>query len=195
MSMPSVAPPPDSASRSITLPEWSVHHWLNTQTPLRVADLRGRVAVLHAFQMLCPGCVSHGLPQATRVRRAFAQDEVAVVGLHTVFEHHAAMNAEALAAFNHEYRWPFPIGIDAPSPEHPVPQTMSAWGLRGTPSLIVLDRGGRVRLQHFGLIDDLVLGGVIGRLLGESGRDADPGTARSTGKDAGSGCDSDTCMP
>ena len=37
----------------------------------------------------------------------------------------------------------------------------------GTPSVVLLDRAGRVRLHHFGQIDDLELGAQIGSLLAE----------------------------
>lgn len=46
--------------------------------------------------------------------------------------------------------------------------TMQAYGLRGTPSVVVFDRDGRVRLNRFGQIDDLQLGAVIGQLLAEA---------------------------
>ena len=91
-------------------PEWSVEQWLNHEGELALADLRGRVVAVEAFQMLCPGCVSHGLPQAQRVREEFGEDDVVVVGLHSVFEHHDAMRPRALAAFLHEYRVRFPRG-------------------------------------------------------------------------------------
>lgn len=45
-------------------PELDVIQWFNTEEPPTLAGLRGRVVVLHAFQMLCPGCVRSGLPQA-----------------------------------------------------------------------------------------------------------------------------------
>ena len=48
-------------------PTWSTTEWLNTPEPLTLERLRGRVVLLHAFQMLCPGCVSRGIPQAQRV--------------------------------------------------------------------------------------------------------------------------------
>lgn len=47
-------------------PELIVDRWFNADQPLTLAALRGRVVFLHAFQMLCPGCVSHGTPQAQR---------------------------------------------------------------------------------------------------------------------------------
>lgn len=146
-------------------PELQVSQWLNTPEPISLALLRGRVVVLHAFQMLCPGCVSTGLPQANRIHTIFPQKDVAVIGLHTVFEHHAVMGADALKVFVHEYDLSFPIGIDRPSAHDHVPMTMQAYGLRGTPSLVVIDRDGQVRLNHFGHIDDLRLGALLGQLI------------------------------
>lgn len=147
------------------LPEWDVSTWLNTPVPISVTSLRGRVVLLHTFQMLCPGCVAYGLPQAERVHRTFPASELAVVGLHTVFEHHTVMTIDALRAFIHEYRWSFPIGVDAPDGLGGPSRTMARYGLRGTPSCLVLDRQGRIRLNHFGQPDDLVLGALLGRLI------------------------------
>lgn len=149
-------------------PELQVVRWFNAPTPPTLAALRGKVVVIEAFQMLCPGCVSHGLPQAQRVRRLFAEDQVAVLGLHTVFEHHAAMTPVALEAFLHEYRIEFPVAVDAPADEGPVPRTMAAYGLRGTPTLLLIDKQGRLRRHFFGQVEDLVLGAEIAVLLGEA---------------------------
>lgn len=72
--------------QSAPAPEWKIAQWLNTSVPLSVDALRGKVILAVAFQMLCPGCVSQGLPQAQRARAAFSPDDLAVIGLHTVFE-------------------------------------------------------------------------------------------------------------
>lgn len=149
-------------------PPLSVSLWFNAPQPLSLEALRGRVVVLHAFQMLCPGCVAHGIPQAKEVHRLFARDDVAVIGLHTVFEHHQAMTPVALAAFLHEYRVGFPVGVDARADDGgELPATMRAYGMRGTPTLVVVDRAGRIRLHAFGRVEDLVVGATIGRLLVE----------------------------
>jgi hypothetical protein len=55
---------------------------------------------------------------------------------------------------------------------------MERYQLQCTPSTLVIDRAGRLRLSHFGALDDLALGGVLGRMLGE-GEQAD--AARTTG--------------
>lgn len=151
-------------------PEWRTSAWLNTPEPLSLGHFRGRVLLLHAFQMLCPGCVAHGIPQAQRVAKLFEGAPLAVVGLHTVFEHHAAMGPESLRAFLYEYRVTFPVGIDAPGPDgDPIPCTMRAYAMQGTPTAILIDAQGRLRRQVFGVYDDLLLGAEIGTLLAEAG--------------------------
>jgi thiol-disulfide isomerase/thioredoxin len=148
-------------------PELQVSEWINADTPLSLQALRGRVVVLHSFQMLCPGCVAHGIPQAIKIHQAFAGPDLIVLGLHTVFEHHEVMGAAALKVFMHEYKIPFPVGIDQARSGSDIPITMQAYGLRGTPSLVVIDRAGRVRLNQLGHPEDLRLGALLGQLLVE----------------------------
>ena len=129
--------------------------------------------------MLCPGCVAHGLPQAKRIQQAFG-DNVTVLGLHCVFEHHEAMTPVSLEAFMYEYRITFPVGVDAHDPGDSLPITMRRYGLRGTPSLVAIDRAGRIRLSAFGQIDDLAVGAILARLIDEPR------------PDSGTDCDADT---
>ncbi|MGE6761085.1 redoxin domain-containing protein [Corallococcus interemptor] len=150
-------------------PAWQTTTWLNTPEPLTLERLRGKVILLHAFQMLCPGCVARGIPQAQRVAEVFAGAPLVVVGLHTVFEHHEAMKLESLRAFLHEYRVKFPVGVDAPGEGgDPIPRTMSAYAMRGTPTTVLIDAQGRLRRQVFGVHDDLQLGAEIQTLLLEA---------------------------
>ena len=141
--------------------------WLNTERPIALADFRGRVLAVEVFQMLCPGCVLHGLPQAQRLAQTFEARDLAVIGLHSVFEHHDGNSRETLAAFLHEWRIRFPVAIDAPG-EGPMPRTMAAWALQGTPSLVLFDRQGEMRARHFGQMADLALGAEVMTLIGEA---------------------------
>lgn len=159
-------------------PEWQTSEWLNAPAPLSLAQLRGHVVFLHAFQMLCPGCVSGALPQAQRVADLFADTPLVVVGLHTVFEHHNAMGPESLRAFLHEYRFRFAVGMDIAGPGgDPMPRTMRAYRMQGTPTAILIDANGRLRRQVFGVQDDLLLGAEIARLLFEADRDVEAGAS------------------
>jgi thiol-disulfide isomerase/thioredoxin len=141
-------------------PELETTGWINTDKPLTLKALRGKVVVLSAFQMLCPGCLEHGLPQAKRLAEKFNPAEVVVLGLHTVFEHHKVMTPDALQVFMAEFKWPFPVGIDAPDGDGP-PKTMANYQMQGTPTLLLFDRAGRLRRHYFGRPDDLQLAAEI----------------------------------
>lgn len=159
---------PNAASAAHDCPPLDVRDWVGTEAPLTLETLRGRVVVIEAFQMLCPGCVAHGLPLAARLVEWFDPSVLQVIGLHTVFEHHDVQGTRAaLEAFVHEYRLPFPVAIDTPG-DGPVPRTMARLGLRGTPSLLVVDRAGRIRAHLFGRIDELPLGALLGTLIAET---------------------------
>ncbi len=174
-------------------PELAVQSWLNTPKPLTLSALRGKVVVIHAFQMLCPGCVSHGIPQASAIHALFSHDEVQVIGLHTVFEHHQVMSVDALTAFVDEYGLSFPIAVDKPSTSGPIPQTMNSYHMRGTPTLIILDQQGQVRLNHFARLSDMQVGNFIGRLLAQKNTSLLPGNNPSPGKSHSDQCDDNAC--
>jgi peroxiredoxin len=149
-------------------PELQISRWLNTQQPVSLASLKGKVVIVVAFQMLCPGCVEHALPQARKLRERFRPEQVAIIGLHSVFEHHAVMSPAALEVFLSEYGWTFPVGIDHVANEDGVPKTMAAYQMQGTPSVLIFDRAGRLRRHYFGRPDDMLLASEIMAMALES---------------------------
>ena len=156
-----------SSENGTPAPPLDVQRWFNTTKDLSLEEMRGEVIVIEAFQMLCPGCVTTGIPQTKRIQQTFGH-RVRVLGLHTVFEHHAAMNEVALEAFLHEYQIGFPVGIDRHEPGENIPETMRRYGLRGTPSLLLIDRAGHLRSNSFGHMSDMEVGASIQQLLDES---------------------------
>ena len=151
-------------------PELQVQTWYNTEAALSLSELRGRVVVLVAFQVLCPHSVSAGVPQAKRIYETFEPSDVTVIGLHATFEHHDAVNPAVLKAFLQEYRLKFPVALDLPNGGSPIPHTMERYKMRGTPSLVLIDRQGLVRKHTFGPVDDLRIGAEIGALTQEANR-------------------------
>ena len=147
------------------MPELEVSAWCLTDAPLTMAELRGRVVMICAFQMLCEGCVTEALPQAQRVHEGFSREDVVVLGLHTVFESHGRMGDAALREFLLKNGYGFPVAVDAPGLLW-TPRTMEKLGLQGTPSLILVDRAGRRRMQKLGSVADEVLWREISLLLG-----------------------------
>jgi peroxiredoxin len=154
----------------VLAPEIAVSRWFNTDEPLTLSALRGRPVLLHAFQMLCPGCVGHGTPQTQRAFNLFKHSDLKVIGLHTVFEHHAAMTPLSLEAFIHEYRLTFPIGVDQAVEGVAIPVTMGLYGMQGTPTSILIGRDGRIVHHGFGQQSDMALGAIIAAELAAPGR-------------------------
>jgi peroxiredoxin len=151
-------------SALIQAPSLITEQWFNTREPIELDQLRGKVVVLEAFQMLCPGCVAHDIPQVQRIHDTFSKDDVVVLGLHSVFEHHTAMTPVSLEAFLHEYKVTFPVGVDRPRDEG-MPATMSAYTMQGTPTLVLIDAQGRLRKQWLGAAPDLVVCAELMRLV------------------------------
>ena len=135
-------------------PELAVSKWLNTDAGPTLAELKGKVVVVAAFQMLCPGSSKHLVPQAQRLADNFSGDEVAIIGLHTVFERHNEMTPDKLADFLAENEISFPVAIDQPNGKD-MPKTMSAYEVQGTPTILVFDRQGRLRRHYLGGVDDV----------------------------------------
>lgn len=175
-------------------PELSTTEWLNTEEPMTLESLRGRPVLIHAFQMLCPGCVAHAIPQTEKAFQLFRHTDLAVIGLHTVFEHHDAMTPNALRAFVHEYRLTFPIGIDEPSADQPFPKTMQRYQMRGTPTTILIGREGQLIAHQFGQIDDMSLGVMIASALSPAQKSQpEPHTATLKEDEKNAGCQDGVC--
>jgi hypothetical protein len=148
----------------VMMPEWSVSRWFNTTEPLVLADLRGSVVLVCAFQMLCEGCRTLALPQAERIHREMSGCGVRVVGLHMVFENHSRMRDEALEAFLRDQGITFPVGVDQEGPGW-WPVTLEKWGVQGTPTTILVDKAGKRRRQKLGHVEDQQLDAEINALL------------------------------
>jgi hypothetical protein len=70
---------------------------------------------------------------------------------------------------------------------------MEAYQMQGTPTLILIDKVGHVRLHKFGHVNDLMLGFSIGALLSEEvGGESDAETKKQKSATK-TGCDEDGC--
>ncbi|MDQ0323782.1 hypothetical protein QO002_005989 [Pararhizobium capsulatum DSM 1112] len=64
-----------------------------------------------------------------------------------------------------EYRIRQPVGADLADERFDTPVTMQRFALRGTPSSILIGRGGSIMHQTFGVEEDLVVGARIAMAL------------------------------
>lgn len=145
-------------------PEITAQRWLNADTKQTLKAERGKVVVIAVCQMSCPGSQKYGLPQAMRLRRAFDEKEVAVLGLHMAFEKFDEQTPDKVAAFLEEQGITFPVALDKPNGTD-LPQTMKDYELQGTPAILIFDRQGRLRRHYLGAVDDLRIGAEVMALL------------------------------
>lgn len=153
-------------------PELVTAKWFNSdqKSPPTLAASKGKVVVLGAFQMHCPGCVRHLLPQLARLHTQLQDDEVEVIGLHTVFENADEQTPAQLESFLEERHYEFPVAIDKQN-GGALPETMDAYELQGTPTLLIFDRQGRLRRHYLGQVDDIRVAAEVMALAIEA-RDA-----------------------
>ncbi len=105
------------------------------------------------------------------------------------------MGPATLAAFLREYRVAFPVGVDRPGEGgDALPVTMRSYGMGGTPTLLLIDRAGRLRRQVLGHVPDLQLGAEIMALMREDGAAAAP-LAGASPEGRPAGCTDGSCAP
>ena len=149
-------------------PSLEIQEWINAENEITLEKLKGKIVIIYAFQMLCPGCVQHSIPQSKRLYEKFKNKEIEVLGLHTVFEHNEVMTAEALKVFIDEYQIKYPVGIDLPVEDDYRPATMKKYDMQGTPTLIIIDQEGNLKMKAFGFVEDLDIGLLVGSLINNS---------------------------
>jgi hypothetical protein len=59
-----------------------------------------------------------------------------------------------------------PVAIVAEGPDG-VPLTFRAYAMQGTPTLLLIDPAGRLRMQKFGHVDDMRLGAIVATVIAE----------------------------
>jgi peroxiredoxin len=210
-------------------PNLSVSEWVQGR-PTNIDKEIGNVVLVEVFQVNCPGCFTHGIPQAIDQYRKYRDSDLRVLGVATAFEDFDKNTVEnlrlllstceligepvrVLGQYGHllpgnklSYKIPFPVGMDFLIRMGPVTRekimdfieanipgfrsypekdkkstydqvqqylqqkqfsakTFEEYGLRGTPSAILIDKKGVLRQTFFG--SNGFLESSIKQLLGE----------------------------
>lgn len=138
--------------------------WINSE-PVRLNGPDTSLNLIVVFQMLCPACVIHSIPQVKKAQLIFSEVGVQFIGLHSVFEHHHAMTSEHLRVFLHEFRVDFPVAVDARNGDSRVPMTMERYQFRGTPTTLIVSRSGEILQHYFGVQGDMEFAANIQKYL------------------------------
>lgn len=119
--------------------------WLNTERPLTLQELRGKVVLLDFWTSCCINC-HHVLPQLKKLEARFP-NELAVIGVHSgKFKSEAETYNVRQAVMRHDLR-------------HPVVNDRQyllwrAYAVRAWPTILILDPDGYVVGGHSGEITD-----------------------------------------
>ncbi|MGB5520284.1 MAG: redoxin family protein [Gammaproteobacteria bacterium] len=66
-------------------PDIQVAQWVQGE-PVNFSSQKGRVVLVEVFQVNCPGCFVHALPEAQQLHQRYSEQGLTVVGLATAFE-------------------------------------------------------------------------------------------------------------
>ncbi|WP_082599586.1 NHL domain-containing thioredoxin family protein [Nocardioides sp. Root151] len=125
----------------VRAPELRGRGWLNTDGPLTLRDLRGRIVLLDFWTFCCINCL-HVLDELREVEEEFA-DELVIIGVHSPkFAHEA--DPDALAAAVERYAVAHPVLDD------PELVTWQAYTARAWPTLVLIDPEGYVVAHYAG---------------------------------------------
>ena len=131
------APPP--------APTWTNSSWLNSDRPLTLESLKGRVVLLNFWVFTCSNCVNT-VPSLEAFDRTYRARGLTVIGIHTpefppyAGEHDKTNVAKAIRREGIEY----PIAQDNDR------ATWNLYQIEYWPSFVLIDKQGRIRYQGFG---------------------------------------------
>jgi thiol-disulfide isomerase/thioredoxin len=115
--------------------------WLNS-TPVRLAEMRGKVVLLDFFEYSCVNCI-RTLPYVDEWRKRYANDGLVVVGVHTP-QYEFSMDPQNVNSGAHRLGITFPVVVDSDF------HIADAYGNRFSPRLFLIDKKGHIRFDHTG---------------------------------------------
>ncbi len=137
-SMPKLASLPDLGPA----PELQNTIWLNTDSPLRLADLRGKVVIVEMWTFDCINC-QHVIPSLKDWYGKYKDQGLVIIGNHFP-EFPAERDLNNLKAAVKNYGIEYPIAQDNDG------TTWSAYNNNYWPALYLIDKQGHIRYVHIG---------------------------------------------
>ena len=129
------------SSESATAPELASGEWINSQ-PLQLKDLRGRVVLIEFWTFGCINC-RNALPFVESWHERYREQGLTVIGVHSP-EFDEEKNVETLR------RQVSSLGIRYPVVTDNEFQTWKAFNVEAWPTIVLLDKQGRIRWTRVG---------------------------------------------
>jgi DNA-binding beta-propeller fold protein YncE len=108
--------------------------WLNTDKPIKLADLKGRIVLLDFWTLCCINCI-HTLPDLAKIEARYP-GMVVVIGVHTPkFENEKKTESIRKAVLRYEIKHPVVNDADR--------KIWDAYGAESWPTVVVIDPNGK----------------------------------------------------
>ena len=126
-------------------PPWKKRSWLNTDRPLAIEQLRGRVVLLNFWVFTCSNC-TNTVPSLVEFDRRYRDQGLTIIGVHTpefppyAGEHDRANVERALRRY----------GIAYPNTQDNDSRTWDLYDIRYWPSFVLIDKRGDIRYEGYG---------------------------------------------
>jgi thiol-disulfide isomerase/thioredoxin len=126
-------------------PSWSNTSWLNSERPLKLEQLRGRVVLVNFWVFTCGNC-TRTVPSLVDFHRRYSDRGLTLIGIHTPeFPPYAGEHdRENVARALQQYDIAYPNAQDNDS------RTWGLYGIRYWPSFVLIDRQGVIRYEGYG---------------------------------------------
>ena len=119
----------------------------------RIADESGKVVVVNVFASWCPPCREE-IPGLIKVRRAFSEKDVVIIGISVDRE------PKALANYMGEMKITYPVMLAKGD-------FVERVGVTAVPQLLIYNRKGELVVNHRGLVDEADLSKAIREIMAE----------------------------
>jgi len=126
-------------------PAWSNKSWLNTDRPLSLSELKGRVVLLNFWVFTCYNC-TNTVPSLVDLDRKYRDHGLTIIGIHTpefppyAGEHDKGNVERALRKYHIEYA----------NAQDNDSKTWDLYGIRYWPSFVLIDKRGVIRYEGYG---------------------------------------------
>lgn len=130
-----------AASKAATAPPLTEGKWINSE-PTTLENLRGRVVLVDFWTFGCYNC-RNTLPTLKRFDAAYRDKGLTIVGVHTP-ESDYEKNFDRIQAAVKSNGIKYPVVTDAEG------ETWRAYNIEAWPTVVILDKQGRIRYTHIG---------------------------------------------
>jgi thiol-disulfide isomerase/thioredoxin len=137
---------PDGDKLAVSAPELTgVTDWVNSK-PLKLADQKGKVVVVHFWTNGCINCI-HNYPHYRAWAEKYKDRDLVMVGIHTP-EFDAEKDVERIKSRAVKNQLTFPIAVDNDG------LNWKAWGNQYWPTVYLVDKAGKIRFRREGELGD-----------------------------------------